>query len=580
MDRTRVIFFGFIAASLVSVGTLAYMRSGASAPGEPVAQQPAATKPASTVAPIKATSVPATQAPAGSTAAPTAAAGEAAKPVEQANFAPIFGKSVNPELPKYVCGAYSLGSYHTLLQIQQAGLDLKYDFNLGIVPFYLNDAYSNNEADRAKMLQEGKLDCLLTTADAVTALDHGAITAIIDESAGADQIWARNINTINDLKGKRIVFEADSPSEYMAHYMLHKAGIEHDDVTMIGKTSIGEAIAAFNAEEADAVVGWDPYIFDAERSGGTLLVSTREFRPIIDVIVTNRDAIEKRSRTVEYFHEAWFEAVQAQARDFDGAAKLVATWGNNTWSGVSLESAAEDWRSQLSSIAMANLAHNKAVFSDPTEFLTRMEDARELIKEGGEASVSSRPIASLINGNFVKRVAEKFEAQKLDINPKMVNDTLSLVQLNSTVAESTTSGSTAEVVTSGQPDTAMMSEVATLPCSRFEFIPNTTRLLPESQRLLNECAIKTMLESQSLYMRITASSAWPGPKGAFSQKQVEDIAKARAEAIAAYMTERGIAKERFVVEWVIPPAERRETNDLQLQAQDRYVELALLVSGF
>jgi hypothetical protein len=162
----------------------------------------------------------------------------------------------------------------------------------------------------------------------------------------------------------------------------------------------------------------------------------------------------------------------------------------------------------------------------------------------------------------------------------MVNDTFSLVRLDPSVAESPTAPSTAEVVTSGQPDTAMMSEVATLPCSRFEFIPNTTRLLPESQRLLNDCAIKTMRESQSLYMRITASSAWPGPKGAFSQRQVEDIAKARAEAIAAYMTEQGIPKERFVIEWVIPPAERRETNDLQLQAQDRYVELALLVSGF
>ncbi len=593
MDKTRTIFFGLIAASLVGVGVAAYSRYGtpASAPIAPVAtgvksaaeatgqtvaknnlpQRQLQTKPSPWQQPLLRWW-------------PILQILSSAQPDTTEPFAPIFAKTLTKDLPKYVCGAYSLGSYHTLAQMQQSGIDVKYDFHLGIVPFYLNEKYTNSEADRAKMLQDGKIDCLITSLDSVAKLDHGVITGIVDESAGADQIWARDVATINDLKGKRIAFEADGPSAYFAHYILHQVGLEHTDVTMMPMATVNEAIAAFNDNKADAVVGWEPNIYDAERTGGKLLVSTREFRSIIDVIVTNRDIIEKRSKVVEHFHEAWFEALQAQVQDFNSAATAVATWGNNEWTGISPDTAADDWRGQLSTLAQANMLQSKVLMSNPDVLTQRIKEARELIGEGGD-KVSDRPLEQTVNTYFVLHAIEELESIKAELNIAMVNTSFTLGQGDTPAAVAANPGEaqpTAEATTSAGAETldpAVMTEVAKLPCSRFEFIPNTTKLMPDSQKLLDECAVKTLRSTTGVLMRVKASSAWPGPKGTFSQQQVEEVAEARARAIADYLTQQGISADRFIIEFVLPPENRRETTDLALQAQDRYVELALLVAG-
>src|SRR5687768_859752 len=56
--------------------------------------------------------------------------------------APLFaGGSTTPPndgLPQYICAADAFASYYTLQQIQSSGLDVKYKFHLGIVPFLLD----------------------------------------------------------------------------------------------------------------------------------------------------------------------------------------------------------------------------------------------------------------------------------------------------------------------------------------------------------------------------------------------------------------------------------------------------------
>src|SRR5205085_1566541 len=132
-----------------------------------------------------------------------------ANPAAQARRgpAPIFAGDTKDGLPQYVCAADAFASYYTLQQMQASGLDVKHKFHLGIVPFSLDnqDAYNVDEDKRAELLTNGDWDCLLTTLDSVALKGQGVITAVIDESAGADQIWAKaDVKTLNDLKGKRI----------------------------------------------------------------------------------------------------------------------------------------------------------------------------------------------------------------------------------------------------------------------------------------------------------------------------------------------------------------------------------------
>ena len=136
---------------------------------------------------------------------------------------PLFAPDYDPndKRPIYVCGTDSFASYITLLQIQVARLDVQHGFHLGIVPLQFNDreyAFSQQDVDTA--LKTGKWDCNPNTVDGVASTNNGVITAIVDESAGGDGIWARKLSTIYDLKGKRIAYVADSSSEFFARYAL------------------------------------------------------------------------------------------------------------------------------------------------------------------------------------------------------------------------------------------------------------------------------------------------------------------------------------------------------------------------
>ena len=118
-----------------------------------------------------------------------------------------------------------------------------------------------------------------------------------------------------------------------------------------------------------------------------------------------------------------------------------------------------------------------------------------------------------------------------------------------------------------------------LPCNRFTFLPDSATLTLESRRVLDDCVVPTLQQSVGLYLRVKGSSAWPGPKGAYTEKQILEFAQARAQAVVDYLVSQKVDRARFVVEAVVPPVERRETDDPDKQAEDRFVEMALITSG-
>ena len=121
--------------------------------------------------------------------------------------------------------------------------------------------------------------------------------------------------------------------------------------------------------------------------------------------------------------------------------------------------------------------------------------------------------------------------------------------------------------------------ITILECPRLEFAANSYKLLPNSEQALLTCAVPVLRQNSALFVGVKGSAAWPGPKGAVSRDQVEAAAKARAQAVINFLASQGIAQNRFVLQWTLPPPDHRETNDLILQAQDRYIEISLLSSG-
>ena len=474
----------------------------------------------------------------------------------------IFGPNYDAAdgLPTYVCAADAFGSYFTLQQMQMSGKDIEHGFHLGIIPFFLNEDYEISEEQRTALLDAGIWDCLLTTLDSVALKSPGVITAIVDESAGADQLWGRDTTTINDLQDKRITFSRGSVGEYFVYYTLSIAQLSpRSDVTLVPQDSVADAVAVFNEGQADVVSGWEPDIYDAEQGGGLPLLSSNQLRIVMDVIVTSRQSIENEADLVQNFHNAWFDSLKAQVEDFDTAAAQIASWDNNDWSFVYPETASEDFALWLESVAQADLGDNAFVMRDTRPIINRLEIARR-VWAASDLDVPADDVNDLVNSGFVLRAADQ---PGLQANGSPVNDTFSIsAQLDLT-----------DVATS---DAATL---AVLPCRTFAFLPESTELTLESRRILDTCVVPTLSQSVGLFLRVKGSSAWPANDPPWTEADIMEVAEGRAQSVVDYLVTQGIDPARFVVEATLPPEDNRNTDDPNIQAADRYVELTLVTAG-
>ncbi len=477
---------------------------------------------------------------------------------------PIWGPNYDASdgKPTYICGADAFGSYFTLQQMQLSGKDIEHGFHLGIVPFFLNDdpAYDVSEEQRTALLDAGNWNCLLTTLDSVALSSPGVITAIVDESAGADQLWGRDTETINDLEGKRIAFSRGSVGEYFLYYTLSIAQLSpRSQVTLVPQDSVADAVAAFNNGQADVVSGWEPDIYDAEEGGGSPLMSSNQLRIVIDVMVTSRQSISADADLVQNFHNAWFDTLKNQVEDFDTAASQIAAWGNNDWSFIYPETASDDFAVWLESVAQADLGDNSFVMRDTRPIVSRLQIARR-VWAASDVPVPNDNVEELVNSGFVLRAADQ---ASLQANGNPVNDTFSIsaqVDLSS--------------VATGDAAT-----LAVLPCRTFAFLPESTELTLESRRILDNCVVPTLTQSVGLFLRVRGSSAWPANDPPWTEADILEVAEGRAQSVVDYLVSQGVDPARFIVEATLPVEENRNTDDPNIQAQDRFVELTLVTAG-
>ena len=140
----------------------------------------------------------------------------------------------------------AFATYYPGIIIDVKGLLKKRGYDLALVPFGFNGMNDVTEDQRWAKLKSGEYDVLASTLDGfsrVASPDVGSITALIDESAGADKIVGRpEITSINDLKGKKIAFSKGSVSEYFLYYALKLAGMTPQDVTLLPQESTEDAV--------------------------------------------------------------------------------------------------------------------------------------------------------------------------------------------------------------------------------------------------------------------------------------------------------------------------------------------------
>ncbi len=134
-----------------------------------------------------------------------------------------------------------------------------------------------------------------------------------DWSRGGDAIIAkRGINSINDLKGKRIAIAVPAPAQTMLISALESAGMNINDVTLVKTTDNIAAAEQFQSPDVDAAVVWSPFDIEATSKvpGSKILLTTKEQSHIIGDIMFAKESVMRQKRDMfNGFYEGWMKAV-------------------------------------------------------------------------------------------------------------------------------------------------------------------------------------------------------------------------------------------------------------------------------
>jgi NitT/TauT family transport system substrate-binding protein len=185
------------------------------------------------------------------------------------------------------------------------------------VDFILNDnletalnAWVADEYD--VLVQTADAFPLYTAPEEINAYNPKAFMQV-DWSRGGDVIIAkRGINSINDLKGKRVAVAEPSPSQTLLITALEAAGLNYKDITVIASPDPVVAATTFKGPDVDAAVVWSPFHLEALReiAGSKMLLSTREQSHIIgDIMFAKESYIQQNRDKINAFYEGWMKAV-------------------------------------------------------------------------------------------------------------------------------------------------------------------------------------------------------------------------------------------------------------------------------
>ncbi len=454
----------------------------------------------------------------------------------------------------------AFATYYPGIIIDVKGLLKKRGYDLALVPFGFDGMNDLTEDQRWAKLKSGEYDVLASTLDSfarVASSDVGSVTALIDESAGADKIVGRSeIASINDLKGKKIAFSKGSVSEFFLYYALKLAGLTPQDVTLLPQESTENAVKAYVDGQADALSAWEPNVLDAEAKGAKVIVASDKLRAILDVLISSQVTLKNRPEALQAFHDAWFEALKMMTDDPASAEKAIIDWGHPDWTYVEKPG---DLNTSLEHLAQASLGVNQIAFQSPELLMSRAGLAQEVWALGGQP-MPQLNLAKIADGTFVLNAARdsQLASNKPPVNSSFVlTARVELPQL------------TDQELQSAQP-------VAKLPLTQINFEPESSRLtVQSSQDIIAQ--VLPALRSSRLYLKIDGSAAWPGPQGRFTKEDIDQLAKERAQSLAQFLSSQGIAPNRLII-GTIDAKFPNSVNEDEL-AQDRIVRFTLITVG-
>jgi NitT/TauT family transport system substrate-binding protein len=207
---------------------------------------------------------------------------------------------------------------------EQEGLFTKNNINVQMKWF---DGYLESMEAFAAGQLDGNCQTLNDTISFAADSVNGQVAILVnDNSAGNDKIIVtEDINTVEDLKGKKVAIEEGVVDDFLLSLALESKGMKRDDVEIV-PLETGAAAAAFAAGQADAVGAFPPFWLTAlKREGSKELISSKEFPGAIpDLLVVSQKLIDGKPDVAQGLVNTWFDILDFIEKNPEKADEIMA----------------------------------------------------------------------------------------------------------------------------------------------------------------------------------------------------------------------------------------------------------------
>lgn len=234
---------------------------------------------------------------------------------------------------------------------------------------------------------------LLALGDALVVSQASSlkVVAVYDDGGYNAVVALPDIQSVADVKGKRIGVLIGTSYELFVRHMLQSAGLRPTDVTFV---NLAPSEVATHLANGDIAAG---YTWDRSLTEGYPIIYQKADAPGLfpDVIVFREDVIRERPDDVRAFLRAWFEAVDYRKQNPEETREIVAKY-----TGLPLEQIYID-----DEIHIMGLDDNLAIFAgENTEGISLVEAVQinaEFQAQAGFMSISPN-LTVFLDSSFLK----------------------------------------------------------------------------------------------------------------------------------------------------------------------------------
>lgn len=245
--------------------------------------------------------------------------------------------------------------------------------------------------DLRAALSAGKIDVYASTYDIFQANQGAEVPGIgfmlIDESHGADGIVAApGINSLSDLKGKRLAGEPGVPPYFLLQYLLNKENLSMSDISF-KDIATQDAGATFTSGSVDAAALYEPFLSNAvnSRKGSKVIVSSAQAPNILaDLLFASENLVKNNPDALKKIAEGWFKALDYSNSNPDDAYEIMAKSFNVSKQEMKDFKTAITWYSKEDNISMFNR-------NSPTNAYQIFQMVGDVLEKNGSAKLRFKP---------------------------------------------------------------------------------------------------------------------------------------------------------------------------------------------